>query len=79
MFFNVFSLTTPLIMNHAINILFVFKQCALKVQENGYKQYLKSRPIANGHSVKAAKNIRLIHPVLAIHPIFSKTVSIKSQ
>jgi hypothetical protein len=47
-------------------------QSAFQVQENGYKQYLKSRPLANSASVRAAKNIRMLHPVLSVHPIFRK-------
>ena len=49
-----------------------FKASAFQVQENAYKQYLKSRPLANSTSVKAAKNIRILHPVLPIHPLLSK-------
>jgi ATP-dependent RNA helicase DDX54/DBP10 len=46
---------------------------AFQTQENAYKQYLKSRPLASTQSVRAAKNIRLVHSALPIHPIFSKS------
>ena len=45
------------------------------MQENAYKQYLKSRPLASTSSVRSAKNIRLLHPVLGVHPIFSKKIN----
>jgi len=58
------------------NLKFFFEQqSAFQVQENAYKQYLKSRPLASTSSVRAAKNIRLLHPVLGVHPIFSKNLT----
>jgi hypothetical protein len=58
-----------------INLLLnYFQKGSFQVQENAYKHYLKTRPLADSGSVRAAKNIRISHPVLPINPIFSNYI-----
>ncbi|RNA16152.1 ATP-dependent RNA helicase DDX54 [Brachionus plicatilis] len=53
-------------------------KCAFEVQENAYKQYLKSRPLSGAASVRAAKNIRQLHPFLPIHPLLKANSDLKN-
>ena len=54
-----------------LNRFVYYSQISLqRVADNGYKQYVKSRPCASSESVKRSKTINV--NALPIHPLFSK-------